>query len=120
MYLSVLSLLLGGKESLSALKYCNFGFYNSTILQTHYYNTFLNMDRKKYLMQIINSCPMGNASCECVINKYRKVSILKLIKVMDGITDKEVLKITQQHVKCLRKRKQKIKENTRFLYETRA
>jgi hypothetical protein len=76
------------------------------------------MDRKEYLIKNINSCPMGNASSECVINKYRKVTILELIKLMDAITDKEVLEITQQHVKCLRKRKQKIEEKTGFLYET--
>jgi hypothetical protein len=76
------------------------------------------MDRKKYLIKIINSCPMRNTSPGCVIDKYRKVTILKLIKLMDALTDKEALEITQQHVKCLRKRKQKIKENTGFLYKT--
>ena len=76
------------------------------------------MDRKKYLTKLIVSCPMQNICSSCAIDKLRNTSLVELIKLLNNMSEEEVLLITQQHVKCLKSRQSDIEKNSELVYET--
>lgn len=62
------------------------------------------MDRKVYLMSLIVSCPLETALCDCPFNKFRDISILKLIEITHNLTEEEIISIANEHKKCLKRR----------------
>lgn len=65
------------------------------------------MDRKIFLERLINSCPLVDPSANCPIEKFRKSSIVKLIEEVNRLDDNNILEITQDHVKCHKRRNRK-------------
>ncbi|NQU54794.1 MAG: hypothetical protein HQ522_19915 [Bacteroidetes bacterium] len=76
------------------------------------------MDRKEYLSKLIVSCPMENLCSSCSIDKFRKASLVDLIKLLNNMLDEEVLLVTQQHVKCLKSRQKDIEANSILIPQT--
>lgn len=69
------------------------------------------MDRKVYLIKLINSCPFKNAHSDCPINGFRNAPIADLVKIIDRLSEEKILMITQQHVKCYKRRKKVVVPN---------
>ncbi len=62
------------------------------------------MDRRIFLRGLINTCPFTEPLESCPIEKLRRLPIEKLIEKMKSQPDYEVIRITQQHVKCKKER----------------
>jgi hypothetical protein len=62
------------------------------------------MDKKMFLGGLIYSCPLIDASANCPIEKFRKSSVDKLIERVNDLKDNDILKITQDHVRCHKRR----------------
>jgi hypothetical protein len=86
-------------------------------LQT--YKQVINMNRKVYLMSLIISCPLNDPVESCPFNKFRDISILKLIEKTNSLSPEEVLLLANEHKMCLRKRERALKKN-RLLVQKRA
>jgi len=83
-----------------------FYFYH---LQT--YKQVINMNRKVYLMSLIISCPFKEPLASCPFNKYRDISILKLIENTNLLTEKEIILLANEHKECLQNRKKVFEAN---------
>ena len=62
------------------------------------------MDRKVFLHRLINACPFADTVKNCSIDQLRRLPIKDLIERMKSLPDYEVIRITQQHVKCKKER----------------
>jgi len=63
------------------------------------------MDRKVYLTGLIISCPLNKALNDCIFNKCRDISVLKLIKKIDRLSEEEVILMANKHKICFKNRK---------------
>lgn len=62
------------------------------------------MDRKVFLMALINSCPLKSIHPNCPIEVFRQFSLSELVEKNKELSDNEILELTQQHVECRKKR----------------
>ncbi len=65
------------------------------------------MDRREYLYKLINSCPFTDTVNSCPVEFLRRLPVEELIERVESLFDYEVIRITQQHVKCRREREKK-------------
>lgn len=82
------------------------GFTNQPLHQ------FINMDRKVFLMNLINSCPLKKACANCPIETFRNCSLIDLVKKNNQLSDIEIIALTKQHVKCQKKREALLQANS--------
>lgn len=73
---------------------------------------FLKMDRKVFLLGLIHSCPLISASPDCPLEVFRQYSLVDLVSKTSQLSEKEILAITQYHVKCKREREQETLANS--------
>jgi len=58
------------------------------------------MNRKVYLMSLINSCPLNHPSRSCPLKRFRDISILKLIKKTNSLSEEKIILLINKHKAC--------------------
>ena len=74
------------------------------------------MNRKVYLMSLIISCPLNDPVESCPFNKFREISILKLIEKTNSLSAEDVILLANEHKICLRKRELALKESSLLIH----
>ncbi len=62
-------------------------------------------------MSLIISCPLKEPLASCLFNKFRDISILKLIENTDSLTEEEILLMAKEHKECFKGRKIALKSS---------
>lgn len=61
------------------------------------------IENKLRLYELILDCSLKNHYHDCVLNRFKKMSILELIKVTNEMTSDEISGVIKQHADCLKK-----------------
>lgn len=63
------------------------------------------MENKTSFYRVILKCPLNDPLDDCIISKYRNMSIVELIEESRQMTSSELENLLDQHSECVRKRK---------------
>lgn len=55
-------------------------------------------------MELIISCPLKNAQCDCPFTELRKAAITDLIEITNRLSKEDIVAMTKEHKKCMRGR----------------